>query len=110
MVSTTWIHLGDEMLFVADLTAKPDAIEEVSQILRELADETRSEPGAVAYTVQREADRPYHFRVLETYRDREAFESHMTSPHVQRALARFNALLSEAPRMSSYEELVSWRT
>jgi quinol monooxygenase YgiN len=99
-----------EVLFVVDLTANPNAIEEVRQILCELAQETRSEPGALAYTVQTETDRPHHFRVLETYRDREAFETHMTSPHVQRALVRFNVLLCEAPRISSYEEVVSWQT
>jgi autoinducer 2-degrading protein len=44
----------------------------------------RDEPGCVRFDIHRDASRPNRFYLYEVYRDREAFETHLSSPHFKK--------------------------
>jgi quinol monooxygenase YgiN len=92
------------MIFVADLHARADAVDDVRQLLAGLAATTAREPGVLAYSVRQRQDDPTRFQVSEHYRDRAAWETHMAAPYVRHALDRFERLLEAPPAVASYDE------
>ncbi len=54
------------------------------ELMRELAEASRQEPGCEAYVPCRSADDPRSFVFFEQYRDETAFEEHGASEHFQR--------------------------
>ncbi|WP_063763328.1 putative quinol monooxygenase [Streptomyces sp. NRRL WC-3742] len=75
----------------AILQAVPERAEELEALLRDTAEHTRQEPGALAYAVGRQDDG--RFLVTEWYADRAACEAHFAAPYVTGLLARFPELL-----------------
>ena len=49
--------------------------------LSKLQEETRREPGCIAYVVQRSRENPRHYLIYEQYRDEAVLETHRNSPH-----------------------------
>ena len=69
----------ENVVLYAEFTAKPDAVDEVEELLRGFAHTVRAEPGNVTIDVYRRADSPSRFYVFEIYRDRPAFEEHLAA-------------------------------
>lgn len=55
--------------------------EKVLGLLRQLAEESRKEPGNIAFEAFENIDDPTWFVLLERYRSREAFATHRESAH-----------------------------
>jgi quinol monooxygenase YgiN len=73
--------------------------EQVSELLRSLAQESRREPGCVVYVPPRIAGEPDTVLIYEQYADAAALEAHRTSDHYRRyAIQGLYQLLRE--RMS----------
>jgi len=51
----------------------------------------------ISYYTAVSCDEPTSFRVIECYRDRQAWQDHMGSAHVSEALMAFEDLLSAPP-------------
>jgi len=85
------------MIFTALLKAKPASVPEVRSILSTLTARAAAETGMISYYAGSSCDDPSSFRVIECYRDRQAWHDHMRSDHVKEALAAFGELLSEPP-------------
>ncbi|MFF8772542.1 putative quinol monooxygenase [Kitasatospora sp. NPDC015120] len=82
-------------MVLAILRARPEQAAALDAALREVAEATLREPGALAYTVGRgDGDR---FLVAERYADRAARDAHFAAPQVTALLARFPQLLAEEP-------------
>ncbi len=90
---------------IAHLIAKPGAEAELERTLRDLIAPSAREPGLLAYAVHRGLGAPSRFSVYERYVDRAAYDSHMASPHVRAALARFPEMLQSPPEVHVLDEL-----
>lgn len=64
--------------------ANPGSEEKVAELLRNMVDPTRAEPGCVTYEVARSVDDPTAFLLYEVYRDKEALDAHAASQHFKR--------------------------
>jgi quinol monooxygenase YgiN len=58
--------------------------EEVSELLRALAEESRREPGCVVYVPHRIEGEPDTVLIYEQYADRAALDAHRASSHYRR--------------------------
>ena len=54
---------------------------EVTNLFSRLTEESRKEPGCVAYQVHRHKTEPRRFFIYEQYKDDAALEAHRASPH-----------------------------
>src|SRR5262245_45935622 len=50
-------------------------------LLKQLAEESRKEPGNLRFDVVQQTNRPNHFTVVEIWKDRTAFDTHGMAPH-----------------------------
>lgn len=73
--------MSQHYVAIATYTAKPDAAEQVAQLLPALAAESRQEPGNISYSVSRDLERPHVFTIVEVYDDADAFTAHRESAH-----------------------------
>lgn len=92
-------------VLVVRMTAAEGREEEALEVMRELAEESRKEPGCERYLPVRDPDNPRAFLFFEQYRDKAAFEEHGASDHFQRlALGKLFPLMESRER-SFYESL-----
>jgi quinol monooxygenase YgiN len=82
---------------IALFTPADGRADAVHDALAGLVAPSRAEPGNRSYTVRRIGATPPRYAVLETYRDRAAFEAHAAAPHLTAFRARFDELLAEPP-------------
>ncbi|MFE7192617.1 putative quinol monooxygenase [Kitasatospora sp. NPDC057541] len=93
-------------MVLAILRARPEQADTLDAALREVAESTLREPGALAYTVGRQdGDR---FLVVERYADHAAREAHFAAPYVAGLLARFPELLAEEPLVEFADVLTAF--
>lgn len=68
----------------AEFTAKPGCEERIAAMVAEYARAVRLETGNVVFDPYTRAGSPREFFVFELYRDEEAFQAHLDSPHNKR--------------------------
>ncbi len=74
-------------VLVVRMRAREGAEQEAVAIMRELAEETRKEPGCIHYIPVQDPEDPRSLLFYEQYRDQAAFEAHGASEHFQRLAA-----------------------
>ncbi len=87
-------------LVLVELEVNPASAAELENLLRELVAAARPEEGTVYYAVHRPQECKNAFVLYELYRDRAAWEEHLQSVIVQKALKQFEALLALPPRIT----------
>lgn len=75
----------------AEFTANPGAEERVAELVKELTDQVRAEPGNVIFNPHTLVDDPRRWFVYEEYRDEAAFREHLAADYG----ATFNAALAD---------------
>lgn len=90
---------------VAVLKAVEGKHEEVESAFRDMVEKIKSEKGTVAYVLHRSAADPGTFMFYEQYKDDDAFNAHMTSPHMAEMSQRIGDLLEGTPSFEMYEEI-----
>ena len=88
------------ILLLAELTARTSSVVEVEDVLRELVEVTRDEPGNIAYAVHRPRDDNGRFLLYELYVDQAACDAHLTRAPVKAALTRLVPLLLGPPEIT----------
>ena len=73
----------------AEFTAIPGAEARVAELVRDLTDRVRAEPGNLIFNPHTVVDDPRRWFVYEVYRDEEAFREHLAAEYG----ATFNAAL-----------------
>jgi quinol monooxygenase YgiN len=68
-------------VLVARLTARDGEEERAAELLGQLTEATRGEPGNHLYIPHRDPEDPHVFLVYEQYADKDAFEAHGASDH-----------------------------
>ena len=78
---------------VAHLRAQEGRGAELGQALKGLIEPTRAEPGNISYELLASLDDERNYTFVEEYRDGDALEAHMNTPHVQAAIAAMPELV-----------------
>ena len=91
-------------VLVVRMRAKEGEEERAVEVMHELAQASRQEPGCEAYVPCRDPEDPRSFLFYEQYADKAAFEAHGASPHFQELAAGKLFGLMESPRERSFYE------
>jgi quinol monooxygenase YgiN len=76
---------ADERLYVVthvDVLG-PNGAAEAAKMLHQFAAESRNDQGSVRFEVLRDPDRLNHFTIVEVWRSRQDFESHLAASHTR---------------------------
>jgi quinol monooxygenase YgiN len=87
---------------VARVTAQPDKVEELKSILLGLVGPTRKEKDCISYQLMQNKTDPSDFVFVEEWASNSAIDAHMTTPHLQDAFSRAQALLAKEPDIRRY--------
>lgn len=89
----------------AYVVARADAVEEVEKACRSIVDECLREDGVLTYHLLRDADDARVFAWFEQWRDDDAFQRHISSPHAARLGAALQGKLEGEMVIKRYEAL-----
>ena len=78
---------------VAHLRAQGGKGAQLGEALMGLIEPTRAEPGNISYQLLASLDDERDFTFIEEYRDGDALDAHMNTPHVQAAMAAMPELV-----------------
>lgn len=70
-----------ELGLIADVTAKPEHIDELRAALNKLIAPSRAEEGCLQYDLYEDREKPGHFVFIERWRDAAALAAHAKAPH-----------------------------
>jgi quinol monooxygenase YgiN len=73
--------MSDYFQVIAHYQVKAGEMEAVAELLRQLADASRQEPGNLAYDYFQDFSDPAHLVILERYISPDHFTAHRESPH-----------------------------
>ena len=88
---------------IATWTARPGAESAIGEILQDLTEASRLEPGCRFYQAQESLETPGVFVVYEIYDDIAAAETHTKSDHFQRHVVARAAPLLDARERRTFE-------
>jgi quinol monooxygenase YgiN len=75
----------DMLVRISEIEIVPEYLDEYKAILKEeSAASVKLEPGVIAIFPMFEKENPTQIRILEIYASREAYESHLKTPHFQK--------------------------
>lgn len=66
---------------IAQQFIKPEHMETVAPLYRQIVEETIKEPGCISYVLHQDINDPTHFVFIEEWKDQAALDIHMNSPH-----------------------------
>lgn len=73
------------MIRISEIEIDSNYVEEYNSILKEESRESmKLEPGVISIYPMYEKENPTQVRILEIYTDRNAYESHLKTPHFQK--------------------------
>jgi len=81
---------GTMLKVIAEDFIKPEHIETVMPLYRELVEKTREEPRCVSYELFIDEKDPGHFIFVESWPDRAALDEHCQSEHFKRLVPAIN--------------------
>ncbi|QKY17671.1 putative quinol monooxygenase [Halorubrum sp. CBA1229] len=81
----------------------PDKRDEALDLIAELAEKSRAEPGMIEYRPTTDVDDPNVVRFFERYEDEAAFEAHSKTDHFQAFEAALPDLLAGEPEVTRFE-------
>jgi len=90
-------------VLVVKMRALEGKDDEAAEVMRELAEATRREPGCIHYIPVRSIEEPRDFLFYEHYVDRAALDDHGASEHFQRLAAGRLFGLMESRERSFFE-------
>ena len=72
---------------IAILDAKPGMTDQLGDLVAELTEQVRREPGCLAFIPYQQHGAPERFYLYEVYRDLDAFRVHLRTEHVRHFVA-----------------------
>ena len=69
---------------VTHVDVVPPAKDQGMALLKDLAEASANDAGALRFEVLQQNSRPNHFTLVEAWRDRQAFDAHVTAAHTRR--------------------------
>lgn len=80
------------LTIVARIEVQPDQVEWVKTELLKLLEPTRQEAGCIQYDLHQDKDNPRLFLFYENWENRELWQAHIASEHIQDYRERVNAV------------------
>ncbi|MBA2429462.1 MAG: antibiotic biosynthesis monooxygenase [Thermoleophilaceae bacterium] len=99
-----------EVVVVGSFTAEPGKEDEAVEALQALVEPTHQEDGCILYALHRGVDDPRRLAFVERWASREELDAHLSSPHVEEALARVEELFGDSGDIVVYEPLPGGET
>ncbi|MCD8251150.1 MAG: antibiotic biosynthesis monooxygenase [Phocaeicola dorei] len=94
------------MVQIANITVDPSRIEEYKRILKEEMEASlRLENDVYVLYAVSDKDLPNRFTILEVYKDKEAYDRHFNSPHLQKYFAETKNMVQHL-EISEVEPLI----
>lgn len=90
------------VVVVASLTAKPESVDTVREILKRTVPEVHGEPGCELYSLHETGDT---FVFVEQWADADALTTHRTAPAVTRMFADVGEHLAGAPDVKMLQSI-----
>ncbi|QIL77066.1 putative quinol monooxygenase [Hymenobacter sp. HDW8] len=79
------VQINDMMIRISEIEIHANYLQEYNAILKEeSAASVRLEPGVIAIYPMYQKDNPTQIRILEMYKNKGAYESHLKTPHFQK--------------------------
>jgi len=95
------------IVVVATMKAKAGSEQEMEKALREVVPLVEAEEGTFVYTLHRAKREPQKFLMYEKYPNKEALNTHGSTPYLAELFGKIAPLLDGAPTIDIYEELSS---
>jgi quinol monooxygenase YgiN len=92
------------VVIVATLTAKPESVDTLRDILSHAAEEVHDEPGCQLYSLHQTDET---FVLVEQWADEEALKTHMTAPAIGKLFSAAEGHLAGAPDMKKLQPVPS---
>lgn len=87
---------------VAHARAREGRGAELREVFESVVDPTRAEPGNISYELLASHDDELDFTFVEEWKDGDALDAHLATPHVKAAEARFPDLLDGDVDLRTY--------
>ncbi len=87
---------------VARVIANPDSVGQVRTILSGLVEPTRKEAGCISYELLQNRTEQTDFTFVEEWESDAAIDAHLSTKHIQDALAKLAGLVSVEPDIRRY--------
>jgi len=81
----------------------PEKRDEALDLISELAEQSRAEPGMIDYRPAADVEDPNTIRFFERYEDEAAFEAHSRTDHFREFEAALPDLLAGEPEVTRFE-------
>ncbi|MGQ3672065.1 putative quinol monooxygenase [Xanthobacter sp. TB0136] len=85
---------------IAEHFIKPEAVDTVLPLYRELVEKTRQEPLCISYELFTDQSDPAHFTFIETWPDRAALDKHCATEHFTRLVPLITAHQRQEGRLT----------
>lgn len=93
-------------VLIAEVTALPQAVERVRDLLCDYGRTVRQEPGNRVFACHQVEGRPEKFVVYEVYADQAAFEAHLSAPENAELNGKLGRLVEGAGSVLTFLEPV----
>lgn len=90
-------EMSEPLHVSAVITGVPGSGDRLQEMLVELTAGTHAEAGCLLYSLQRAVENPDQFVTVEKWTSKQVLDEHLTSSHVQAALARAGEILLGPP-------------
>ena len=87
---------------VARISARPEAVNEVRELLCGLVEPTRKESGCISYELLQNTADPTDFTFVEEWESHAALESHAASDHLKAIGPKLRPVVTSAPDIRMY--------
>jgi quinol monooxygenase YgiN len=84
---------GKSVYVVTHVDVTPNFIADTTKLLRELAAESRKDPGVVRFEVLQQDSRANHYTIVEVWQTRQAFEAHSAAEHTKHYREKLQPML-----------------
>jgi quinol monooxygenase YgiN len=91
------------VVIAGTITLDPAQREPAIDAVRQLMEDTRREPGCIAYTFSGDFEDPGVFHLFEEWESQEALERHFKAPHMAKFQARIPKLGFRGMQVLRYE-------
>lgn len=91
---------------VAKTKFKPECLDDVKAIVKELVEKSRAEEGNISYTFNQSIQDPTIMTMIEMWEDKAAIDRHNASEHFQRIFPQMGTFAAEKPSIDVYVEIM----
>lgn len=98
--------MSEQIHVTAFFNSKPDKIDALTAVLSELAPPSRAEPGCIEYSFYQDTDDPTKIVAIETWKDMDAINLHLTLPHFVAAAGKLDGLVEAMPDIYKLRKII----